>query len=422
MEFEETATKEEIETYQINKIKEIVAYVKKNVPFYKEKYECFDTEISSLNDFKKLPVLSKSELRNNPEKFISKLYDRSKLITISTGGSTGEPLSLFYEKGVVRTREFVFLNHQWSRVGYKFGDKIAVFRSAMIRGREKNQLWDYDPIKNRFIYSTFDLNPENITKILEHMRKVKPKYLYVYPSALTVIANYMKSNNEIPIPSIKGIWTASENAYPSQIKLFNEVFQAPVCRQYGLGELAAFAGSCEHSLSYHCYNTYSYVELLDSDGNEINVPGKVGEIVGTSFDIYSMPLIRYRTGDFAVFENTSCSSCGYKGLIFSEIEGRAQEKIVDKFGNIFSLGPFIFGIHEEFWSKISSIQFIQEKIGILEILVSSNTMNSEEVKSYVHNLFQPRFSNNFEILVKSVNQIDKTFSGKHKYLIQRLSL
>ena len=80
----------------------------------------------------------------------------------------------------------------------------------MIRGREKNQLWDYDPIKNRFIYSTFDLNPENITKILEHMRKVKPKYLYVYPSALTVIANYMKSNNEIPIPSIKGIWTASE--------------------------------------------------------------------------------------------------------------------------------------------------------------------------------------------------------------------
>ncbi len=418
---EDNFSLEEIREHQLKKLRETIEYAVQNVPFYKQKYNGYNISLKEPEEIRNLPLLTKDEVRNNNNLLLSNEYSKNNLITISTGGSTGEPLLLFYEKGIVRTREFTYLNHQWGKVGYKYGDKIAVFRSALIRGRINSKLWEYEPVKNRWIYSTFDLTAGNIRKIINHLRKVKPDYLYVYPSALTIIANYMLQNDEPHISSVKGILSASENAYPSQVKLFEQVFNCPVCRQYGLGELSAFAGSCQHSSSYHCYNTYSYVELIDENGLPVTEPGKRGEIVGTTFDIFTMPLIRYRTGDYAIYEGNRCSLCNHKGLVFSEIEGRSQETIINKAGESLSLGTFIFGIHEEFWSKISSIQFVQEKVGELKILASSNSLTEEEISSYVYNLFEKRFRHNFNISVIPARTIQRTGAGKHKYLIQKLS-
>lgn len=416
-------TEEEIRRFQICKINELIKIAKENCPYYRSSLKGISFPIRSLEYFSdKVPFITKSDVRNSTNELINIKYKKKDLIAISTSGTTGEPLKLYYEKGMARTKELVYMNNQWRRIGYNPGDLCAVFRSALIRNRVNDKLWEYDAIKNRYFFSTFDLTEENIKKYIKKLREIRPKFLHVYPSALTIIASFMKKDNIKPINSIRGILSGSENTYPHQIKLFEDVFKCKVFRWYGLCEMSALAGSCEFSYNYHCYPTYSYVELIDEKGSIINEEDKVGEIVGTTFDNYVMPLIRYRTGDFAIYGGEKCSYCGRYNLIFKEIEGRAQEYIIDKNGNKYSLGPFIFGIHDEFWSDISSIQFKQEEKGKLILYGTSNSLSPSGIKSYLYSIWYPRLSGNFELEVIPLNYIKRGSIGKHKFLVQNLKI
>jgi len=49
-------------------------------------------------------------------------------------------------------------------------------------------------------------------------------------------------------------------------------------------------------------------------------------------------------------------------------------------------------------------------------------MNKDDLKRYIHKLFIKRFEGNFTIEITPVESIQKTKSGKHKYLIQKLSI
>lgn len=189
-----------------------------------------------------------------------------------------------------------------------------------------------------------------------------------------------------------------------------------------MGEMAALAGSCEHSHIYHSYNTYSYVELLDETGDPVEEVGARGEIVGTAFHNYAMPLIRYRTGDYAIYAGKQCQKCGRTGMMFSEIEGRAQEFVIDKNGNRHALAPFIFGIHDTMWTNIAAIQFVQKEKGILELLAVSTKLSNKETINYLGDVFESRFSPNFIITIKPVDTIPKTPAGKQMYLDQRMPL
>jgi len=246
--------------------------------------------------------------------------------------------------------------------------------------------------------------------------------LHVYPSVLTILAKFMKRNKIKPFSSIKAILASSENIYPWQIKLFKEVFQCKVFFFYGLTEMVALAGICEKSYDYHIFPEYSYVELIEKDGNRVTEEGAIGEIVGTTFDNYAMPLIRYRTGDLAVYTKQTCK-CGRNYPLLKNIEGRLQELIYTKSEDLISLGPVIFGIHDKCWTQVRELQFVQEKKGELIIkLIKNPEFSEKKVRNYVLNLFKQRLGGICDIKIKFVNEIPKTERGKHKFLIQKLPI
>ena len=70
--------------------------------------------------------------------------------------------------------------------------------------------------------------------------------------------------------------------------------------------MGALAGECECSKNYHIFFEYGYFELVDENGNVIEDANKQGEIVVTSFEMTAMPLIRYKTGDFAEYVAGKC--------------------------------------------------------------------------------------------------------------------
>ena len=69
-----------------------------------------------------------------------------------------------------------------------------------------------------------------------------------------------------------------------------------------MSERVALGGECEKNSTYHLMPDYGLVELIKEDGSQCREEGEEGEIVGTSFFNFSMPLIRYKTA-------ISCKSC-----------------------------------------------------------------------------------------------------------------
>jgi phenylacetate-CoA ligase len=78
---------------------------------------------------------------------------------------------------------------------------------------------------------------------------------------------------------------------------------------------------------YFFWPQYGHFELLDAENRPITQPGKLGFVVGTSFDNKVMPFLRYRTGDLAVLSDRSHPLLpGYPAC--ERIVGRLQEFIV----------------------------------------------------------------------------------------------
>lgn len=412
----------DIYNFQLNQINRQVEICKNYVPYYKDILADVKLPIPSIEYFKEqIPFTTKEQIRKDHKSFLNESLDQSEIIVKSTGGTTGEPLNFYIQKGVNRTKEFVHMNDQWARIGYKHNDLRMVFRSTLIDNKKTGDRYWFDPIKNRLFVSSFHLSEEDVQLYIHLLNKYKPKYLHVYPSVLTLICNTVL-HKQIKVEHFpKGILCGSENTFPHQIELFKKVFKAEVFRWYGLGEEASLAGSCEYSYHYHPYISYSFTELVDEKGIDINQKGDAGEIVGTPFFNYAMPVLRYKTQDYAVYEEESCSQCGRPGPILKEIYGREQEHIYDQNGVKYSLGPFIFGIHEEFWSNFSGIQFIQKRKGELFVKSQSENLNAEQQVQFLRKLFFSKFNDNFEIKYLPDSEFEKTKSGKHKYLISTLN-
>jgi phenylacetate-CoA ligase len=108
---------------------------------------------------------------------------------------------------------------------------------------------------------------------------------------------------------------------------------AKVLSTFGVTELAASLCECEAGLGGHLHPELLYLEALDEQGRTVP-DGEVGELTATTFGVEAMPLIRYRTGDFAAIHRAPCR-CGRQTLRIGPIVGRKNQKLKLKGTTIF---------------------------------------------------------------------------------------
>jgi len=90
----------EIEEIQRKKLKNLINYSYKNVPFYKKTFKKLNLtpdDIKTKADLEKLPIITKNIINDNFQDMISVKYSKTDLIPNSSGGSTGKNLK-FYNK------------------------------------------------------------------------------------------------------------------------------------------------------------------------------------------------------------------------------------------------------------------------------------------------------------------------------------
>jgi phenylacetate-CoA ligase len=94
---------------------------------------------------------------------------------------------------------------------------------------------------------------------------------------------------------------------------------------YGITELAASLGECEAGCGGHLHPELLHVEILDEQGQPVP-DGEVGEVTATTFGVEAMPLVRYRTGDYAALFREPCR-CGRATPRLGPIVGRKHHKL-----------------------------------------------------------------------------------------------
>ena len=182
------------------------------------------------------------------------------------------------------------------------------------------------------------------------------------------LALQMSLQTTLDYSFLKGIITTSENFDEYQASAFAKLCNVPHMNMYGHSEKLLLGGWCEGSKRYHFYGQYGFAELIDENGNQVTNIGDIGELVGTTLYNYGMPMIRYRTGDFAILADRSCSACGHEGLSVSKIIGRWQgQRIYNADGTFVTTTGL--NLHSEHYNHIDGLQYYQKGKGELVLRV-----------------------------------------------------
>lgn len=409
-------SQEQLEEYQLQQLSKLLHHAYENVPYYTRIFDDLGlkpNDIQSLQDLQKLPFPTKEIIREHVENLKATNYPESKFEYTRTGGSTGYPLRFYKEKGVWLTRLTAY-----TKIMMDWADSSFFDRSVFITGRDDP--WKYQLFGRMLVLSSFYMNEEYLPQFIQKIRKLKPKYILTYPSAITILAKYIRKNNLEIFPSVKVIICHAETLYGWQRNLLEETFKCRVHDQYGLREQTVLGGTCEHSNYFHMFPEYGVIELVNKDGTPVTKEGEVGEIVGTGFHTYFFPFIRYRSGDLGVYTAQKCQ-CGRNYSLLKRIEGRSQEFLVSKTKRQISLTGF-FGLTVKSSLNVKESQLYQDTPGKIVIDIVKGENYSENDTQNILKNFQKRLGDEFTVSVRFVDHIPRTKRGKFRYLIQKLPI
>jgi phenylacetate-CoA ligase len=417
LEASEVYSLEQIEQWQLERLKEIVSFAYHNTRGYRELFAQLGVtpeDIRTLDDIVFLPFTTKEMLRDNLEDFSA--ANRLRFYT-TTGGSTGIPFGfyLLYENGEI---EDAFIHHYWERVGWRPDSLNAILRGAFI-GSEAS-LWKVDEFRKELLLSSYYLGSRTLDSYIEVTKRFQPKVLQAYPSSLNILCDLLLDSGRVGDMRFDLIILASENLYDWMLDKFESVFpQSGIYSFYGHAERTILAPWCETTRYYHICPFYGFTEIIGPDGREV-AEGEEGELVGTSFHMRGTPFIRYKTNDRAIKGAASCPSCGRPFRLIKRIVGRSHEVIVTATGRYISMTAL--NMHSDVFDHVRQFQFYQDKPGEVAFRVARKDTYSDRDTARIYDELKQKLGDDMKLTIEFVEEIPKTSAGKFRFLDQRLAI
>jgi phenylacetate-CoA ligase len=146
----------------------------------------------------------------------------------------------------------------------------------------------------------------------------------------------------------------------------------------------------------------------------------LGEIVATGFDNRVMPLIRYRTGDLAMWSAApNHARPGFQ--VVERIEGRLQEFLVCIDHRLVSICT-IGAAHFEQLAGAERMQFEQQVPGKAILKVLAPVELPARAREQLVAGIRAKTQGGLNVEIVRVDELPRTGSGKHKLLVQRLDI
>ncbi len=331
----ETASREKILEIQNEKIVRQVRHVYDNVAYYRRLMDekgVTPDDIKSVDDIKKLPFLSKADLREAyPYGLLG--TDLKNCVRIqSTSGTTGKRVVAFYTQGDIDiwedccARAIVAAggtNEDVCQVCYGYG--LFTGGPGLNGGSHKVGCL------------TLPMSSGNTERQIQFMMDLGATILCCTPSYAAYIGEslaemgYKPEDNKLKA----GIFGAE----PWTEEMRRSIEKSLGIKAYDIYGLTETSGpgvsfECEEQTGMHINEDHFYAEIIDPDTGEVLPEGEKGELVFTSLDKEAFPLLRYRTRDICVLTRKKCS-CGRTHVKMSKPMGRSDDMLIIRGVNVF---------------------------------------------------------------------------------------
>jgi phenylacetate-CoA ligase len=403
-----------IEEYELIKLKETVAYAYENTNYYKELFDNLQVsphDINDKNDLSKLPTINKSIVQQCYADFLVHNFPIKKSFYVTTGGTSGTPMKFLQSKNMW-AKEVAFIMNYFSKYDFNTNMTKASFRGGDFDNLPKNIFWKVNPHASEIHFSPFHINDNTIEFYVKELNRKSIKYFQTYPSSIKLLIEYMQKNKLKLNYQVDTVYLLSENILKSDIKLIQSFFHCRISSLFGHSERLIFAPNYDSDLSsYKIDRRYGLFELLDKEENQIKENNLVGEMIGTSFDNYSMPLIRYKTGDMSNYLNKD-------DYIISSIEGRWKQEYLLGI-NSMKIYLTALNMHSDIFKNVIKFQFVQYDIGMAELCLQVKNTFNEIDKKIILNELNKKAGHVIEFDIKIVDQFMLTHRGKFINIVKK---
>jgi len=419
----EYASEEDIRNYQDSQLRLLISHAYESVPYYRrtfDKYGVKPGDIQCKEDLPKIPVLTRELLKDNFSDLISKALPHRILKHGHTSGTTGTPLEVYYDPGMI-SMTYAALDRQfrWAGVNFTYrGDRIAVIRGNVIvpLPQRKPPYWRYNWYDNQLMLSNFHLSPGNLPSYYEALRNFKTVALDGYPSSVYVLAKVLINRGErLPL---KAVLTSSETLYDYQRETIEAAFLCKVFDYYGSAERVIYSAECDKHEGHHLFPEYGITEIQDTAGNTLG-PGQEGVMVGTSLQNYGMPMIRYRTNDLSMVKMNDCS-CGRSLPLVDDVTTKVEDLLRLKDGRLIS--PSVLTHPFKPLNAIDGSQIIQTDLDRLIIRIVPRVDYSEKDTEHLKRELKSRLGDDMRIDIEFIKALPRSKGGKFKWVVSEVEL
>lgn len=330
----ETMPRKQLEELQLERLKWVVDYCYRNVPFYQKRLdECGVTadKIKQLSDVQYIPFTTKEDIRDNypfglfaqPMKNIARIH--------ASSGTTGKPTVVGYTKNDLNT---------WS-------DLVA--RLCVAVG-----VTDEDVVQISFGYGLFTgalglhyglekigaavipVSSGNTEKQVMILKDFGTTALVSTPSYALYMSEVAREKGVLDDLKLRLGLFGSEGCTPEMREQVEKSFHVFATDNYGMSELMGpgVSGECIYRDGMHISEDHFLPELIDSATGKVLAEGETGELVITTLTKEGFPLLRYRTKDLTRLNYEPCK-CGRTFVRMDKIKGRSDDMMKIRGVNVF---------------------------------------------------------------------------------------
>lgn len=336
---------------QLDSIETLLQSIKERSPFYAKKFAGVNVEdVKSQADFEQLPFTEKGDLREVYPLGIAAVPEEKIVRIHSSSGTTGTPVIIPYTKKDVE---------DWAIQFARCFEYAGVTNKDRVQITPGYGLWTagigFQAGCERLGAMAIPMGPGNTEKQLRFMQDMKPTVLCATSSYALLLAEEIGArslNDSIYLK--KGI-IGSERWGKKMRERIKTELGIELYDIYGLTEIygPGIGISCKYENGMHCWNDYTYIEILDPQTLKPVPDGTYGEICITTLQKEGAPLIRFRTHDISRIIPGECA-CGSKHPRLDALVGRSDDMMKIKGVNVFP--KQIEGILAEFPELSSEYQ------------------------------------------------------------------
>ncbi len=392
-------------------------------PFYRGKLAGIDLPLCSMNDYRRLPFTTKSELVENqganPPYGTNLTYALSAYTRIhSTSGTTGRRLK------ILDTREsWAWFTRCWQEFYRAFGvgpgDRVfAAFGFGPFVG-----FWAGFEAAHQVGALAIPGGAQSSLQRIDAILDCRATVVLSTPTYALRLAEVARENGiDLAGSAVRATIHAGEPgaSIPATRARIESAWGARAWDHAGLSEAGAWGYECPAGEGLHVIESEFVAEVLEVGSESPVGEGETGELVLTNLGRWAAPVVRYRTGDLVRLRSSPCA-CGSSFLRFpGGVLGRADEMIQVKGVNVYPAAVESIVREEPAIAEFQIAVFERRRMWEMraEIEVSEGT-KPEEVRARLENELRLRIGIRADVTIVPAGSLPRFELKARRFRIQR---